>query len=155
MYYPKWQNHGCYDVDDDELCRAFCSKKACTDYCNPLSDHDADQCGDRHDCLTITQYIEKYVIPWCVAVVVILLVPAIALAGSAVTAKEPERVRPGLTLEMREMPPIVAAVAIPAGMEPYQAYPGQPPQMVPAAAVTGAPPPVEAKVISEEGAMML
>jgi len=153
MYCPKWQPHGCHD--DDELCLAFCTKKACIDYCRPWSEDDADQCSDRHDCFTFTQYIEMYTIPWCVAAVVILLVPALALAGSAVAAKEPERVRPGLTLEMREMPPIVAAVAIPAGMQPYQAYPGQPPQMVPAAAVAGAAPPVEAKVISEEGAMVL
>ena len=55
-----------------------------------------------------------------------------ALQGVAVQAKEPERDPSHPSIEMRQMPPIVAAVPLPAGMQPYQAQPGQPPQMVPA-----------------------
>ena len=50
LYAPKWHNWGCDRDDDKYLCRAFCTKKACTDYCNQLSDDDEDQCGDRGDC---------------------------------------------------------------------------------------------------------
>ena len=152
LYAPKWHNWGCDRDDDKYLCRAFCTKKACTDYCNPFSDHHKDQCGDRSDCYTITQFLEQFLIRTCVVVILFLLVPAAALAGVAVQAKEPERVNP--SIEMRQMPPIVAAVPLPAGMQPYQAQPGQPPQMVPAPVMATVQEP-QAKVVNEANATML
>jgi hypothetical protein len=154
LYAPKWHNWGCDRDDDKYLCRAFCTKKACTDYCNPLSDDDEDQCGDRGDCYTIEQWLDS-LIRTCVVVILFLLVPAAALAGVAVQAKEPERVNPSHpSIEMRQMPPIVAAVPLPAGMQPYQAQPGQPPQMVPAPVMATVQEP-QAKVVNEANATML
>lgn len=151
MYAPKWRNPGC-DNDDYDYCRTFCTKKACTDYCNPLSDHDKDQCGDRSDCYTITQFLEKHLIPTCIFLILFLLVPAAALAGVTVQAKEPERVNP--SHPSIEMPPIVAAVPLPVGMQPYQAQPGQPAQMVPAPVMATVQEP-QAKVVNEANATML
>ena len=152
LYAPKWRNWGCDHPKDYDYCRTFCTKKACTDYCNPFSDHHKDQCGDRSDCYTITQFLEQFLIRTCVVVILFLLVPAAALAGVAVQAKEPERVNP--SIEMRQMPPIVAAVPLPAGMQPYQAQPGQPPQMVPAPVMATVQEP-QAKVVNEANATML
>ena len=151
MYAPKWRNPGC-DNDDYDYCRTFCTKKACTDYCNPLSDHDKDQCGDRSDCYTITQFLDQHLIPTCIFLILFLLVPAAALAGVAVQAKEPERVNP--SQPSIEMPPIVAAVPLPVGMQPYQAQPGQPPQMVPAPVMATVQEP-QAKVVDGANATML
>jgi len=150
LYAPKWHNY--CDNKNYDYCRTFCTKKACTDYCNPLSDHDKDQCGDRSDCYTITQFLEQHVIPTCIFLILFLLVPAAALAGVAVQAKEPERVNP--SHPSIEMPPIVAAVPLPAGMQPYQAQPGQPPQMVPAPVMATVQEP-QAKVVNEANATML
>ena len=52
------------------------------------------------------------------------------------------------------MPPIVAAVPLPAGMQPYQAQPGQPPQMVPAPVMATVQEP-QAKVVDGANATML
>ena len=153
LYAPKWHNWGCDRDDDKYLCRAFCTKKACTDYCNPLSDDDEDQCGDRGDCYTIEQWLDS-LIRTCVVVILFLLVPAAALAGVAVQAKEPERVNPSIEMRQMQMPPIVAAVPLPAGMQPYQAQPGQPPQMVPAPVMATVQEP-QAKVVNEANATML
>ena len=150
LYAPTWGNWGC-DNDDYDYCRVFCTKKACTDYCNPWSDHHKKQCGDRSDCYTIEQWLDV-LIRWCVAVILVLLVPAAALAGVAVQAKEPERVNP--SQPSIEMPPIVAAVPLPAGMQPYQAQPGQPPQMVPAPVMATVQEP-QAKVVDGANATML
>ena len=80
--------------------------------------------------------------------------PAAALAGVAVQAKEPERVNPSIEMRQKQMPPIVAAVPLPAGMQPYQAQPGQPPQMVPAPGMATVQEP-QAKVVNEANATML
>ena len=88
----------------------------------------------------------------CVVVILFLLVPAAALAGVAVQAKEPERVNP--SQPSIEMPPIVAAVPLPAGMQPYQAQPGQPPQMVTAPVMATVQEP-QAKAVDGANATML
>ena len=78
--------------------------------------------------------------------------PDSRIGCAQVQAKEPERVNP--SIEMRQMPPIVAAVPLPAGMQPYQAQPGQPPQMVPAPVMATVQEP-QAKVVNEANATML